>query len=150
MPSHYWGDESFDWKGLGKSEGIIRFWGKQVGRIGGDLKEKYGTIRWYTNPGGVERLYELTHPGYYGYFWGAEDKPVWNVIDNMSYVYIRFLNPLIKVYKRFFYAYAYHRAVKAFPELYQEILACCECDKLLFKYERELYKSLRSDEKTDE
>lgn len=142
MATHMWGDKDFDWKSLNDAQDTLYFWGKKVGRNAGQLKDKFGEIRWYCNPGGAERLYDLTHPGYAGYWWGSDVNPFMYFVDNLSYTYIRPFKPLIRAYKRFFYAYAYHKAVKKFPELYPEILSCCEADELLFKRERKLYQSL--------
>lgn len=130
--------DDFDYVSLGKAQDIIYFWGQKIGRVGGQLKEKYGTIRWYAEPRGARELHDLVYPGYAYFQWRANTHPVMYTINKVSAVYFRLLDPLIRVYKRFFYAYAYHRAVKKFPHLYREILCCCEEDDILFKSEKKL------------
>ena len=143
---HSWGDEDFDWKALNGAIDEIYYWGKKVGRIGGDLKEKYGTVRWYTYPTGVYKISELIFPGYVYYQWGADRKPYHNIFDQVSSIYMRPFKPLIHKWKRFFYAFAYNRAVKKFPHIKEEILVCTDYPELLFRSEREFLQNLRSDE----
>lgn len=143
MGQHRWGDEDFDWEALYKAERELSFWGRRIGRIGGDMKEKWGELRWYATLGTPERISDILYPGYYYYQWPADKEPFLNIIDQISIVYLRPLKPLFKAYKRFFYGYAYRRAVKKFPRVNAEILSCCEHPELLFKRERKIYEDIR-------
>lgn len=149
MAQHNWGDESFDWTSLYKAVDEMAFWGRKIGRIGGQIKEKWGEIRWYTNIVAPEKLSDLVYPGYYYYVWSAEKKPILNVIDQMSIVYMRPLRPLLLAYKRFFYAYAYRKAIRKFPHITEEILACCGWPELLFRSERKLRIKIWGNEEED-
>lgn len=137
-----WGDKTFDWKGLSKAESKINYWGYKIGRINGQIKEKYGEIRWYAYLHNVEKISDLVFPGFIYYQWPADRTPIKHVFDLVSTVYMRLLKYPIYYYQRFFYGFAYRQAIKAAPLLYREILISCDHEKLLFKRERKLYKSL--------
>lgn len=47
---HRWGDEDIDWDALRQCQNILYRWAR-LGRITGQIKEKYGTLRWYAHVG---------------------------------------------------------------------------------------------------
>jgi hypothetical protein len=141
---HYWGDDWPYWGDLSKAESIIRFYGKQLAGIGGDLKEKYGSIRWYARISKPLSLHDVVKAGHVAYRWNPLHHPVLNFIDNLSKFYMPVVGLIIFEYRKLMYGLAYHRACKAFPHIRSEILMDADWEELLFKPEREFIKQLRS------
>lgn len=46
MPTHFWGDEDFDWDNLYQAEIWIKRWCRWLSALNISTKEKYGTIRY--------------------------------------------------------------------------------------------------------
>lgn len=128
-----------------KINGVISLFYKYAkrGLISGDMKEKYGTIRWYAEIRPIRRLHDITKRGHYYYRYGADDKPFMNFLDNLSMSYLRPFTRLIYQYQKFMYGYAYRQAIRKFPTITEEILASCEHRDLLFKREARVYESIR-------
>ena len=112
-----WGNE---YNSLLDAIDTIYWWTRHIGRFGGQLKEKYGSVRFYAffSDG---TLYSLVKPGYYYYHW-----PKWvrwidyNIIRTVA-IYIGLLY-IIHKWQRFIYRVAYKRAVDRNPHLRNEIL----------------------------
>lgn len=119
MPSHYWGDEDFDWKSLYQAENEIVAILK-LGRIGVHSKEKFGTLRWsiYLFDGS---FYSLTHPGYvyihYPYWLRVIDaeRPLRWLIKPIQYLQVKLLK------------YAFNKVCKKYPHIVKEIV--CHADE---------------------
>jgi hypothetical protein len=126
---HDWSELDFDWKGLDDAINIIYWWTRHIGRFGGQLKEKFGRIRFYVffSDG---TIYSIVKPGYYFYRW-----PKW--IQSLDYFFVRRfvkaigLLRLIHAWQFMIYRYAYKRAVDKHLELKVEILADADGWELL-------------------
>ena len=120
---HTWGEENFDWSGLNDCINIVHNTCRRWARLGGQAKEKFGTLRFYTHFG--LSLHTLFLPGYYHYGWF----PRWLITFDM-YVATPVLNFLFgRVWfwwQRTIYSYAYWRALNKYPHLRKEIL--CSAD----------------------
>ena len=124
---HNWSDEDVDWVGIdGAAEYIGRFcarWGRIPVR---DYKEKWGTVRVYCDFG-VSGLYWLVRPRYIYYRW-----PWW--LKWTSFGGGWFWGPvsrLVTPWQLWVYRRAYKNAVRRWPHLRQEILACPDFPELL-------------------
>jgi hypothetical protein len=122
---HSWGDENFDWKALDLALDELYKWGVVWGRVGGQIKEKWGCARYYANFSDGT-LHSLLYPGSY-----RIQSPMW-FYDNIDYKIIRpiiIYTGLIKVihsYQRYFYRLAYKKAIKKYPHIKKEILTDCQ------------------------
>lgn len=121
MPSHYWGDESFDWDALHKAIDLISSVCRRFGRIGMHPKEKYGTMRDQLYPFDGS-LYSVIKPGYVYVRW-----PKWLYrLDQkickpvLEYTGIAFL--MIK-WQMVVYNFAVQRACKKWPHIIDEIVS---------------------------
>lgn len=136
---HVWGDNWPHWEDINKAVNLIN-WYARKGLLSTDAKEKWGELRWYTTGmGRIVCLHDILKAGHYYYRYGADDKPIMNIIDKMSCSYLRPFSGLLLEYKKFMYGYAYHKVVKKFPHITKEILGCVEYPELLFKHEGKLY-----------
>lgn len=129
MPYHDWSEENFDWKSLNKAIDIIYFWTRHFGRFGGQLKEKFGCIRFYVffSDG---TLYSLCKPGYYYYRWPRwfmkiDHKVIRPIVRGSGLLW------LIHKWQAFIYKLAYKRAVDKYPHLRDEILCYADAHELL-------------------
>lgn len=124
MPIHLWGDKTFDWKALDGALNELSKWGVRWGRVGGQIKEKWGCAQYYANFADGT-LHNLIYPDHYYIQW-----PKW-VYYNIDYKIIRpiiIYTGLIKIihfYQRYFYNLAYQKAIKKYPHIKEEIL--CDC-----------------------
>jgi hypothetical protein len=118
---HHWSDKNVDWAGIDDAATYIGEFCKRYGRIGGQYKEKYGTVRFYASF--CSNLLHLTHPGYCHY------GPYSNWLANMD---IRYGNTFLKwtgilffmsKWQPFIYNMAYQRAIRKWPHLRTEILS---------------------------
>lgn len=121
---HQWGDPGVDWSGIGDAAEFISSYCKRQGLLGGQSKEKYGTVRFYAHFGYLS-LHSIIYPGYmYSQF------PKWLWKMDIYYIgpFLRFFfeKPFVwwqkKVYNR-----AYWKALKKWPHLRAEIL--CGADR---------------------
>jgi len=131
MTFHHWGEETFDWDSLYKAECYISSFCKRWGKLGGQSKEKHGTLRFYANFGSLN-LHTLIYPGYvYSQF------PKW--LWRIDILYIsRFLqkiglNKLFIKWQVFIYRSAYIKACKKWPNIQPEILCNMDYPELLPK-----------------
>lgn len=121
MPSHYWGDEDFDWKNFATAICYcMDFWLK-YGRIGSHGKEKYGTFR--DHPYFFDgTLQSLIWPGYCRlmgsswFYWNIDYKIIKNIC---KYTGIRCL---VRKYQAFIYNLAIQRMCKKYPHLTDELV----------------------------
>jgi hypothetical protein len=115
MPTHYWGDDSFDWKSLYLAEIDVRNIVK-LARIGIHSKEKYGTLRWdfYFCDGS---LHSLTHPGYM-----FSQYPKWLWRFDVTYEPLKFIAPLIRFFQKKLVMYAFHVVCSKYPNVKAEII----------------------------
>jgi hypothetical protein len=125
---HHWDDDKLDWAGINGACDILYSTSRRWGRLGGQVKEKFGTVRFYASFGHLS-LHTLIYPGYvYSQF----PKWLWR-LD----IYIT--GPILdKLFGRLFvwwqtkvYRYAYKKALKAYPHLREEILCAADYRELL-------------------
>ena len=117
---HYWGDKNVDWAGIDAAATYIADFCRKYGRIGGQHKEKYGTVRFYSTF--CYSLLSLTHPGYMHY------RPYPNWLKNLDINYGKYIikytgiSWVMSKWQPFIYSTAYNRAIKKWPHLREEIL----------------------------
>lgn len=125
---HSWGDENVDWNGINDAAEYIGRFCRKWGRIGGQFKEKYGTVRFYATFGYLN-LHTLIYPGYvYSQF------PSWLWSADLEYIgpFLRFfLGKLFIRWQKYIYNKAYCRAVKQWPHLRGEILCCADYSEFI-------------------
>lgn len=118
---------------------ILSFWGIKIGRIGGQIVVKNNHIIWqHKSLHMPHSLYDLVYPGYMGYRWNVNNKPLLYIIDQMSIRFVYLFGNLIYKYKFFFYAFAYKMVLKRFPNSYNLLHVNHIYNHLLFKKERDL------------
>lgn len=115
MPSHYWGDEDFDWDSLYKAETEIRNI-LRLGRIGVHSKEKYGRLRWSLFLCD-NTLHSLTHPGYV-----YNQYPQWMWVFDLKYKPLRIISPLIRMIQKQIVQYAFNSVCGKYPHIKDEII----------------------------
>jgi len=129
MTIHYWGDKDFDWEALNKAIDLIYWWSRYFGRFGGQIKEKWGCLRFYAffSDG---TLYSICKPGYYWVSW-----PKWLYrLDTMIFKWVIVNSGLIRLihkWQYFIYRLAYEIAVKKYPHIRKEILQDADYKELL-------------------
>jgi hypothetical protein len=116
MPSHYWGDKTFDWNSLYEAERELRHIMIRYGRIGVHSKEKYGTLRFeiFFCDG---TLHSITHPGYF-----RSQYPKWLWCFDLDYRPLRFLTPLINFWQKLVLQYAFTIVCNKYPHIRDEII----------------------------
>lgn len=124
---HSWGDKGVDWDGINQAAMYISDFCKTWGRLGGQAKEKYGTVRFYASFGWIS-LHSLIYPGYvYCQF----PRWLWKLDTyGISKVLSLFERPFV-AYQRFIYKKAYTNAVKKWPHLKEEITCAADHQDLL-------------------
>jgi hypothetical protein len=111
----------------------FNFWGEQVGRIAGDIKEKFGEARWYADldrPANIHEIVYLRYP-YRTYNWDPTKGLKFKVLDflnNMSMM-IPFLLYIFVAYRLFFYNVAYWVAFIKNPDCAPDILSSADYPK---------------------
>ena len=128
MSYHNWNDNDFDWKGLNDCLDILDKYGRGYGRIGGQIKEKFGGVRWYASLGYLS-LHGLIYPSYnYSKF------PQWLWVADIKYItpFLQFFfsKPFF-AYQKFWYNYAYQKCLKKHPHLRDEILSSADHSELI-------------------
>lgn len=135
MPTHFWGDKDFDWKGLNEAIDYISDRLQGLARIGVHSKEKYGTarIRCYF----VNNIHSLTHPGY---VWSQYPDWLWKLDCYYGDKILKYtgLGYLIFKWQKYIYVDTYRRAVLKWPHIKDEIL--CNADQLEWLEEVEICK----------
>jgi hypothetical protein len=132
-PFHIWGDNTFDWTGLDEAisyiDQTLRRWRVNVQQS----KEKYGTARIYCSLG-LEWWPQLTHPGYTRNPWPRWlNFVVYGSYDKRSPLHwlLRSLNLVVVPFHKWLYRRTYAEAVRRWPTLRAEILACPDWPELL-------------------
>ena len=123
MESRYWGDETHDWKAVGDAANYISSFCRRWGRLGGQSKEKYGSVRFYALFGGLS-LHTLIYPGYHfnqfpKWFWNLDCRYISRIMDF-------FFGKLFFKWQKVIYNKAYQNAIKKWPHLRGYIL--CDAD----------------------
>lgn len=124
---HFWGEESFDWKGLDQAGHLIEKhllrWKVPVR----DVKEKFGELRVYCSFG-WERGWLFMHLFYptYSYY----QFPRWvRTID--FWIPCHWLNFMLVPLQQRAYRIAYSKAIKSYPHLRAEIIDAADWPELL-------------------
>jgi len=125
---HRWGDNTVDWDGIEGAVELISSFSRRWGRLGGQSKEKYGTVRFYAIFGNLS-LHTLIYPGYaYNQF------PKWLWVFDLCYIG-PFLNAVVGgMFTRWqvvVYRKAYQKAIKKWPHLRDEILSAADYEEFL-------------------
>lgn len=125
---HRWSDKGIDWSGIDAAAGSIGDFCRKWGRLGGQAKEKYGTVRFYANFGYLS-LSNIIYPGYvYSKF------PDWLWKLDCDYIgpFLRFFFEKSFVsWQKFVYNKAYWRALRKWPHLRAEILNSADYIELI-------------------
>jgi hypothetical protein len=133
---HYYGDEDFDmFDDVAYAADYIGDFCAKWGRIQvRQTKEKYGTVRVYCSIT-CNSLHELLKPGWLHMGWTGISKPEW--LRRLVYrvlvypLFPKWLRPAIYAYQCAIYRKAYERALKKYPKIKAEILACPDWPELL-------------------
>lgn len=120
---HNWGEEGVDWKGIDDAATYIHGYCLKWAFLGGQSKEKYGTVRFYAHFGWLS-LHGLIYPGY---AWNQFPKWLWKLDCNIIGPALRFFfeRPFV-AWQRYIYKRAYRSAVRKWPHLKEEILVCAD------------------------
>lgn len=135
---HEWGDKDVDWRGIDDAADYIATYCRRWGRLGGQHKEKYGTVRFYAHFGHLS-LHGLIYPGYvYCQF------PPWlSRIDRATQRPLQFcFGSLFYWNQRRVYSRAYRNAVKLWPHLQVEILSDADYPEFIAGHTRQDGKDL--------
>lgn len=125
---HDWGDDTVDWKGINDCCDILYNICTRYGRLGGQIKEKYGTVRFYVSFNSLS-LHSLFYPGYVYYQF-----PNWLMKFDMYVVgpiLNFFFSKIFYKYQCFMYRFGYKKCLQKYPHLREEILSCADHDELL-------------------
>lgn len=96
---------------------------RKWGRMGGQYKEKYGTVRYYALFG----IYNLYHFLYPHYMWVSWSNAVRKIDDAIfGFLFSKILNASIMKWQKYIYGRAYLNALKKWPEYRYEILCCAD------------------------
>ncbi len=125
---HGWNDEEVDWKGIDDAYNIIGDTCRRYARLGGQVKEKFGTIRFYAQFGNLS-LHGLIYPGYHyirfpDWLYKLDTKVI-------SPCLRFFLERIFRWWQAKVYNYAYQKALKKYPHLYEEITCCADYIELI-------------------
>lgn len=142
---HSWGDDWNGWEDLYKAEKVMYFWGVKIGRIGGQIKEKWGGIRWYAQISEPDQLHDILKAGHAGFRWSPNRHPFMCWLNNLSKSYMFLIGKLVFKYREFMYGFAYYMACRKFPHIKKEILDCVDYPELLFKSEAKFLKERLKD-----
>lgn len=128
MVYHDWSEENVDWNGINDCCNILHYICTRWGRFGGQIKEKYGTVRFYAHMGHIS-LHSLVYPGYvYSQFpnW------LWKLDCNYIGPFLRFFfERLFVKWNIFIYNYAYQKCLKKYPHLRAELLCAANHPELI-------------------
>ena len=138
-----WSD--LDWnektKHLDYTFKCFRFWGRNIGRISGDIKEKYGEARWYGSISSINDLHHIVKYGHYYYRWDPSQGGVYIILDilNNWSKFFFCLWPIRKItlyWKLFFYNIAYWLPMLKYPGQAYEILHAGDYPELIWLGEK--------------
>lgn len=125
---HQWGDEGVDWNGIESAAEYIATFCRRWAFLGGQYKEKYGTVRFYASFGCLS-LHNIIYPGYY---YNQFPKWLWNLDCDYIGPCLRFLfEKLFIRWQKFIYNMAYQRALKKWQHLRAEILCGADWIELI-------------------
>lgn len=110
--------------------GYCRTWG----RMGGQSKEKYGTVRFYVNFY-ICSLHNLFYPGYY-YYTQYPKWIHWLDVHFFEPILSRFFAGLLFRWQKKVYSDAYNKAVRKWPHLTYEILCCADWPEYIENYDK--------------
>lgn len=117
---HRWGDEGVDWTGINDAADYIGSYCRRWGRVGGQTKEKYGTVRFYAHFGWLN-LHTLVYPGYASCQF---PKWLWKIdITCIGPILQCFFEQVFVRWQKAVYSRAYINACKKWPHLQEEILS---------------------------
>lgn len=136
---HYWGDDWPYWDDLNQCVNYISKRARDY-RIGGQIKEKYGTVRWYIYL--HDMISDLIWPGHIWVRWNAKSwwhpalrwaqpvlGPVMSWIDYR--IYSTKKNPVKTLIQKYQYKKVlqiYKEALEKWPHLRKEILSSSDLD----------------------
>jgi len=139
---HTWGDDWPYWSDLDKAVSFVSSYCRTRGRLGGQAKEKYGTLRFYAQ--GHYQLHDLIWPGHAWLRYQQKDYwkfpwlcpilgPFLQWFDFHVYMTRLFwpLQWLIHRWQKFIYIRAYKLAIQQWPHIRAEVLACADYPELL-------------------
>jgi hypothetical protein len=127
---HRWGDGFPYFDDVDNAAYDIRRFCIRWGRLGGQAKEKYGTVRFYTNFG-VRGLHSLTHPGYCHYAWYPRWLIYLDIYHLPKFFYWTGIQWFFSKWQPFIYNLAYKRALKKYPHIEAEILSDADYPELI-------------------
>lgn len=126
---HSWGDEWFEENEV-EFDKVVSWFSinaRRWGRLGGQIKEKFGTLRFYVTF--HYQFHDLVHPGYVYSRW-----PKWLWVLDLKITGSYFYTPirtLIHRYQTFVYKLLYKLAVKKWPHFKDEILCYADYPEFL-------------------
>lgn len=127
---HTWGDKDVDWAGIEDAAEMIHDYCVKRARLGGQYKEKWGTVRFYAQFG--LSLHSLVYPGHCfnrfpSWLWKLDLRVITPVLNFL-------FGKLWAKWQARIYAKAYKRAIEKYPHLKEEILCCADYPEILEKY----------------
>ncbi len=127
---HSWGDGFKYFNDVEQAAQEIREFCVRWGRLGGQAKEKYGTVRFYAWFG-VRGIHNLTHPGWAHYAWYSK----WLITCDLYYFPTLFkwtgISWFFSKWQPFIYGVAYSRAIKKYPHIKREIISGADYPELI-------------------
>lgn len=121
---HTWGDKDVDWQGINDAAEYIGEFCKKYGRIGGQTKEKYGTVRFYTDF--CFCILNLTHPGHKHYGPYPKWASTFDIYYGPTALKYTGISWFMSKWQPMIYNMAYQNALKKWPHLRAEILDCAD------------------------
>jgi hypothetical protein len=127
--SHDWSETEFDWTSLHLAERVLYKYATKYGRLGGQIKEKWGQIRFYAHFAGEWLNFSvLVYPGY---CWNPFPKWLaWLDYKIGMKLLAPFRTPFF-YWQKFWYNYAYQKAAKMFPHIKPEIWFAADHPELI-------------------
>jgi hypothetical protein len=130
MAYHDWSDKTHDWDGISDCCHILEHYSRRYGRFGGQIKEKFGQVRFYAMLGRPS-LHGLIYPGY---MYKHKRFPQW--LWSLDIFYIsplldRVFGRAIYWWQSKVYEYAYKKCLKKYPHLAAEILGSADFPELI-------------------
>jgi hypothetical protein len=128
---HHWGDEDFPYfNDVENAAYEIKEFCVRYGRLGGQSKEKYGTVRFYAKFG-VTGFHNLTHPGWVNYAWYPKWLVRFEIYHSPKVFRALGITWFFSKWQPMVYRMAYKRALKKYPHIRKEILSCADYDEFL-------------------
>lgn len=126
-----------DFKHVYTSLDIFWRWSR-IGFIGGQQKEKYGTIRWYATIKPIMNIHDIFKIGHVAYRWCPLKHPVKDFLNNLSKYFfgLKSIIWLTSKYQILIYNIAYRHALLASPGYEKQILGSCDHREIIWGYEK--------------